>query len=196
VTVTGVKNSDGATEFTVEPTASFVYMNSNLAFPPFAEGATVGLSAAGGDFSAFTISAKGINAMAGAPATLPIEKDKAASVTWTAAGAGSASTIEINLDISQHGGTKGMIVCNVPDTGSLQIPANLITALINLGVAGFPTIAIARKSVGSATVSAGRVDLVLTSSAEVSVEIPGLTSCNDEIPCPSGKVCQADYTCL
>ncbi len=198
ITVTGIKNAAGVAPFTIEPTSSSVYnVAGGLTFPPFAEGDSVSIDAAGGDYTAFTISTKGIGVIAGTPASLPIDKNTDAAVTWTAAGASANSTISIQLDISQHGGTKGKIDClKVPDTGSLKIPATLITQLINLGVAGFPVMSIVRNAVGSATLAHGRVDLVLTSPIEVDVTIPGLTSCNDVIPCPTGKTCQADYTCL
>jgi hypothetical protein len=89
-----------------------------------------------------------------------------------------------------------MITCKGPDNGRLQIPKELITKLINLGVAGFPTITVTRNSVGTAKITPGLVELLLTSSIEVPVAIPGLTSCNEVTPCPIGKKCQTDYTCL
>lgn len=196
VTVKGVKTAAGETEFVMEPASSGSYSpDPELAYPPFEKGANVEISAAGGEYAAFSLSAKGIEPLADLPTSVAIETGKAASIQWNTAGANATSTIEISLDISQHGGTKGVINCSVADNGAFDIPATLITQLINLGVAGFPMISIARKSVGSAELPHGRVDLLLTSALEVPVEIPGLTSCSEDIPCPSGMSCQSDYTC-
>ena len=41
--------------------------------------------------------------------------------------------MEVLLEISHHGGRKGQLVCRTDDNGSLMIPAELVTELINLG---------------------------------------------------------------
>lgn len=76
-----------------------------------------------------------------------------------------------------------------------MIEAAILTELVNLGVAGFPAIAVTRKAVGSTTISPGRVELVVSSEVERAVEIPGLTSCTDDMQCPNGQTCQSDLTC-
>ena len=88
-----------------------------------------------------------------------------------------------------------MIECDADDTGSLEIAAPLVTELINLGVAGFPTIIVTRKSVGSTTIAQGRVDLIVSSDVEHEVQVSGVTSCTDDMDCPSGQTCQSDLTC-
>ena len=84
-----------------------------------------------------------------APSSITLEKDKPLTLTWTAKGASADSTIHVHLDISHHGGTKGQIECDTADSGSLTIGASLVTQLVNLGVAGFPTVRLTRSSVGS-----------------------------------------------
>jgi len=62
VTVQGVKTSTGPTSFSAEPAGTLLaYQKADLAYPPFAEGDTIELSAAGADYPAFTITAKGIS---------------------------------------------------------------------------------------------------------------------------------------
>jgi hypothetical protein len=104
-------------------------------------------------------------------------------------------TCHVSIDISHHGGIKGIIECDAEDTGSLELSAALLTELLNLGVAGFPTIHISRRFVGSTTIAPGRVELAVVSDVLIPVEIPGLTSCNDDSSCPNGQTCQADETC-
>jgi hypothetical protein len=101
----------------------------------------------------------------------------------------------VSIDISHHGGIKGTIECDAEDTGSLELSAAILTELLNLGVAGFPTIHISRKLVGSTTIAPGRVELAVVSDILIPVEIPGLTSCNDDSSCPNGQTCQPDETC-
>jgi len=101
----------------------------------------------------------------------------------------------VALDISQHGGTKGQVSCYVPDNGSLVISAEMVTQLIDRGVAGFSTISITRKSVGSANIPQGRVDLLLISGTELPVEVQGYRSCNDNTDCEGGQTCSATLLC-
>jgi hypothetical protein len=87
-------------------------------------------------------------------------------------------------------------VCDVEDTGSLEIPTQIATGLINLGYSGFPRVQIIRRAVASTTLPHGRVDLQIGWSHTLELSIPGLISCNDELPCPAGMTCQADMKCL
>ena len=48
--------------------------------------------------------------------------------------------IEIEVDISRVAGAKGLIRCDVADTGSTQIPAVLVTQLLDLGYSGWPAV--------------------------------------------------------
>jgi len=174
---------------TYQPDASV-----ELAYPPFSEGAAVEIDAEGGALAPFVLHGMGIapldlagsayNLAAGAPLTL----------TWTA-GSVSAARIKVHLDISHHGGTKGKIECNTADTGSLSIPASLISRLVALGVAGYPTVTVARVFTGEATIAAGRVVLTIASPVERAVTVPGVQSCTDDSECTSPQTCRADLTC-
>jgi hypothetical protein len=83
----------------------------------------------------------------------------------------TASRIELDLDINHHGGTRGKIECGVADTGSLEISAVLITGLLDLGVAGFPTIVMTRMSAASKAVGDGTLSLRVLSTVENAVVI-------------------------
>jgi hypothetical protein len=88
-----------------------------------------------------------------------------------------------------------MITCDVPDSGSLTIPAPLVTDLIALGVAGFPTVNLTRLDSDATTISVGRVELLVSSSVSKSVEIPGLISCSEQLPCPDDMTCTIERKC-
>jgi hypothetical protein len=197
VQVSGVKTTSGANDFSLDPVAN-TYQPSGavaLRFPAFAEGDAIRLAAKGGDFSAFTLSAKGVAPLELAQRDLTLARNTALQLSWTAAGASAASRIHVKLDISHHGGSKGMIECDADDDGSLEIASELITSLLDLGAAGYPTIIVTRHSGGSAQIAPGTVNLLISSSVEQAVSVPGLASCNDDTDCPTGKTCQSDLSC-
>lgn len=197
VTVKGLHTESGEDGFRMDPVVNAYQPPANvkLPYPAFAEGDVISFQAAGDHYSGFTLEAAGIAPLALTSDTLTLESGKPVSLAWTPPTKAGSSRIYVKLDISHHGGTKGMIECDADDTGSLEISAALLTKLLDLGVAGYPSIVVARKSTGSTTLKEGRVDLVITSSIEEAVQIPGLTSCTSDVDCPNGQVCQADLTC-
>ncbi len=197
VTVTGVETADGKTEFTIDPIANGYQPSGgvSLAYPAFAEGDAIAVAASGATFEAFTLRAKGIAPLVLTSQTLTLAGDTPLALTWTAPATAGASKIHVKLDISHHGGTKGMIACDTADSGALTISAALVKQLLDLGVAGFPSVIVTRSAVGSAAVAAGRVGLLVSSHLGRSVDIAGLTSCTDDSQCPDGQTCQSDLTC-
>ncbi|WP_437811175.1 hypothetical protein [Sorangium sp. So ce1078] len=197
VTATGLNLESGEAALVMKPTANNYQPPAGvkLAYPPADEGQTVRLEASGDYFSAFAVEARGVSPIELLNDTIRIEPDAAVQLAWTPPGQAGISALRVTLDISHHGGTKGMIECTAEDTGSLDLPASLVTQLLDLGVAGFPSIVVTREAVGSATIAPGRVDLVISSQVERPVEVAGLTSCNDSSQCPDGQTCQTDLTC-
>jgi hypothetical protein len=165
-----------------------------LAYPPFAESDAVALTAAGEYFAAFNLSAKGIAPLALTTTEFPLKSGQALPLAWTK-GAESSAKIHVVLNISNHGGTKGKIECDTADSGALTVSAALITKLLNLGVAGFPTVKVTRHVIGSTVIAQGRVELEISSTVEHAVTVDGLTSCTDKAMCPDGQDCQDDLTC-
>ncbi|WP_437576201.1 hypothetical protein [Sorangium sp. So ce887] len=197
VTVTGLNLESGEAAFVMKPVANNYQppAGTKLGYPPAGEGQTVRFEASGDYFNAFAVEARGVSPLELLNDTIRIEPDAAVQLAWAPPGQAGISTVRVTLDISHHGGTKGKIECTAEDTGSLDLPASLVTQLLDLGVAGFPSIIATRESVGSTTISPGRVDLVISSQLERPVEVTGLTSCNDSSQCPDGQTCQSDLTC-
>ncbi len=197
ITATGLATSTGVMSFTMDPIANGYQPPSDvtLAYPAFTEGEKFELVASGSAFTgAFTIGTRGVAALTLTSTAIDLRPSQPLALTWVAPGA-AGSTIHIKLDISHHGGSKGKLECDVPDTGSTSIDASLITQLLNLGAAGYPTIIVTRSNVGSAAIRGGRVDLVASSAVEHAVDVPGVISCTDTPECPIGQTCQADLTC-
>jgi len=196
VTVTGLKTTTGEASFimtaianTYQPSASVT-----LAFPPFAEGEPLTFAAAGDYFPAFSLTNYGILPLALSSTELTLKSGQPLNLSWLK-GASGIATVHVKLDISHHGGSKGQIECDASDSGALSISAALLTQLLGLGVAGFPTVIVTRQAVASTAIAAGRVELVVSSVVEHAVSIDGLTSCTATEDCPSGQVCQSDLTC-
>jgi hypothetical protein len=167
-----------------------------FAYPPFAEGDAITVQAAGGDYSAFELSAKGVAPVTFSSTDFELDEGKALELTWNGATDPKASQVHIKIDISHHGGARGQIECDADDTGALTVSATLMTELIKLGVAGFPSIILTRSSSDSAKIEVGRVELAVSSKTERIVTVAGYESCTEDADCPDGGVCQADLTCM
>jgi hypothetical protein len=194
VTMSGIKTSDGQSSFTMTPIANNYQPTTSVAYPPFAEGAAVTVAAAGDFFPAFSLASKGILPLVLTSTDLELKSGQALNLTWTKGAAGNA-TIHVKLDISHHGGSRGQIECDTDDSGSLAISAALISKLLDLGVAGYPTVIATRQAIGATTISAGRVELVVSSVVEQAVTVDGLTSCTKDEDCDGDETCQSDLSC-
>ena len=169
-------------------TSMIVYQSPSLAYPPCEAGAKVAASADGFALEAECIAPLELTG----PEPLPVKTGEVVHVTWKAAASGAKSKIRIGLDVSHHGGKKGQIDCEVPDTGSFDIPEALVTKLIGLGLAGFPTINVNRVSLGVDAKNA-EVSLLLSSSVTRAVDT-GVKSCLDDAEC-DGQTCSKAGIC-
>ena len=168
----------------MEPTSSLlVYQSPSLAYPPCEPGAPVSASATGVALQADCIAPLTLLG----PDPLPIVAGSPLHLSWLAADDTSHSRLRIKLDVSHHGGSKGEIDCEVPDTGSYDIPAAMLTELLGLGLAGFPTINLNRVALG-ADVGNPHLSLVLSSDITRAVDT-GIVSCVDATTCPDGQSC-------
>jgi hypothetical protein len=114
-----------------------------------------------------------------------IASGKPLEVSWTPSAVVTDAKVSIGLNISKHGGSAGYLECSVSDTGSYTIPADLISALIDLGVAGFPQLTVTRSSTGDAQVSTGIIEFVVQSLAIPTLEVEGYCSCFNSSECGS-----------
>ena len=149
VRVSGV----GPAEFVMEPIANN-YAPPNdvkLPYPPCAAGDVVRVEAEGGAYGAFTLETKCIDVLA-FPGPLAIEDGEPLALTWSPPTKTGISRIQLKMDISHHGGSRGKIECELEDNGSFEIPAPLVSKLVDLGVAGFPTVSLTRVAAGGSNV--------------------------------------------
>jgi hypothetical protein len=156
-----------------------------LPYPGIVEGEAVTLGASGADFAAFTISAKGVAPITTAEPSYFIENGQPLTIEWTPGDSSVGAEITATLNISKHGGSAGYMLCTTTDTGSLTIGADVLTALVDLGVAGFPELLLTRSTQGEAVVDAGKVTLHVEAVAKPPLDIEGYCSCFNDSDCGS-----------
>jgi hypothetical protein len=198
VHATGLMTTTGASALDLTAIAGNYQVPGNLqlAYPAFAPGGAITLAASGSAFTpAFTLTGKGISPLQLTSADPALARNEPLTITWTAPAGDAATRVWLALDISHHGGSKGKIECDAPDTGALTLSAQIMTRLLDLGAAGFPTVIVIRQATTSSLVTSGRVDLVVSSKIERPVTVPGITSCTEDEQCTPPQTCQADLTC-
>lgn len=186
----------GSADVVMKPIAKSYQLPGDLSlpYPPAAEGAPLSLQVSGGPYGAFSIQTKMVAPLL-ASGTLTLDAKQPLALTWTAPSDTALARMQVKVDISHHGGSKGKIECDVADSGSLQIPATLISQLIELGVAGFPSVTLTRVASSSTAIAPGKVSLQALSSVTLELVVPGVQSCHEDTECPTGKPCQQDLTC-
>jgi hypothetical protein len=204
VKLSGLKLVGGGSDLTLKEIAKAYQPAAGVMFeaPPFAEGDAIKLTAAGGDFAAFELTTGGVAPLEITSTDFELKEDQSLELQWQAAADQKSSVVHVKIDISHHGGTRGLIECDAADDGTLTISAALVTELLGLGFAGFPSLVATRSSRDGTQIAPGRVELVVSSKAQRAVTIDGLTSCTGAEPgagdppeCPDGTTCQTDFTC-
>jgi hypothetical protein len=194
VTLTGLNPPSGANPLELTPITTDSGTNylcaETLPMPPCTAGGAIRLDAAGaGQFLAFNIAGQCIAPLAVTNSTFAIESGKDFTLTWTA-GALADARIGLEFDLSHHGGSKGRLICDTADTGSLKVPGTLIKSLIDLGVTGFPKAEVKRVLTGKSAVGTGTAELRLRADLDFQVDVPGLKSCNNNSECTAPETCQ------
>lgn len=167
---------------TLEPFApNYFYQSEELAYPPCQPGAALHLES-----NSFTAEATCIAPLLVDPDRVRVRSGEPVSLTWNTTDSAVPARIQILLDISHHGGKRGDILCDVPDSGSHTIPQDMVSALIDLGLAGFPSVILTRRFTG--TTSLPDVAFLVVATVERPVD-SGVRSCLNDEECPNGQTC-------
>jgi hypothetical protein len=192
VKVTGLKTG-------VEMTASaptWFYLNKGtLPHPAYDPGAAILLEAAGDATEALSLRGFGVEALSTTQTSAALDRGKALSLAWDPPADAGPARVFVKLEIATHGGSPGRVECHALDTGALDVPSELVDALLDRGYSGFPSVGLTRRSADSVNTSLGCVELVVRSSAVLDVEIEGLISCSSQEDCPDDQVCREDLSC-
>ena len=195
VTITGFGSAKLDVAPIVSPPRISYYKSLTNPYPPFSPGAAISLTAAGAAFPAFSLEGRGIEPLMFPGTGIVIAPGQPLLLTWSAPAQPGAARIFIRVNIAFHGGIAARIDCNVDDTGVAQIPADLISMLIDRGTAGFPSVTLIRRTVDSKTIGPGCVDFTVASPVERIVMVEGVTSCNLDTDCPTGQTCKPNLKC-
>lgn len=166
-------------------------------YPAFEAGAAIQLSASGDTIPAFTLHGWGVPPLVTSLSTINVSSGSGVPLTWETEGVNTEhSQIFISFSVNVHGATTGWIECTVPDTGSYELPATLVTDLIDLGLSGFPRMTLARRSADSTSLPGGNcVDFEVASQVTIELTVDGLVSCSDDTDCPEGQTCTPELAC-
>jgi hypothetical protein len=161
-----------------------------LPHPGFVAGADLRLASSGGDYAPFELRGWGIGVLEVPATPIDIVEGQPATITWTAPADPGPARINARLNINNHGSSNTWVECDLPDTGTAQIPASLIDGLIAQGASGFPTITLARRTASNASIAPGCVQLLVQSELALDVTLAGLVSCDSDSECPAGQTCK------
>ena len=157
----------------------------DLPYPGISEGQPVTLTGSGGAFSAFTISAKGVAPIATSDSSYLVSNDQPLTLNWTPGASSVGAEVTATLNVSKHGGSAGYMLCTTTDSGVLNISADVLKALVQLGVGGFPELLLTRSTHGEASVTAGKIALDVEAVAKPPLSIEGYCSCFNDSDCGS-----------
>jgi hypothetical protein len=191
VTIAGVKHPMAMEPL---PPMNNYEARGTLQYPEADEGTRVTLSATGGTLEAFELVAEGV-ALLELDGAVTLADGMPMVVNWMPPAQPGRSRVLADLNIALHGGDPVHIECDAPDTGSLEISAELISELLSYAFSGNPRLFLERRTADSVELDVGCVELTVGTHDVLDVEIEGYVSCSDMAPCPMGQLCGQDQLC-
>ena len=168
----------------------------SMPHPGYVPGADIALAAQGGDYEPFALRGVGVEVLdATGDEIVSVVQGEGVALSWAAPTVESPALVHLELNLNNHGSTSAWLSCDLPDTGSYTVPSEAIEALYAIGVSGFPSLSLSRRSVDATSIGLGCVDLTVISEVSVSVEIEGIISCTQDKQCPPGQSCGVDLAC-
>lgn len=165
-------------------------------YPAYEVGANVVLRTAGDAVSPFEADVYGVPKLTSELAVVNVKHGEVAQITWNTNDVNAEqSSVFVSFSVNVHGAVTGWIECTAADTGTFEIPAELVSALIDLGLSGFPRVELERRSSATVELSDGCVDAYVGSKLTLEIEVDGLASCNRDEDCPDGQSCSAELAC-
>jgi hypothetical protein len=165
-------------------------------YPPCAEGEPIMLAAEGVGQDPFTLQVPCVATLE-APEPVALAEGTPIELRWSAPAMPELTELHVHLNIAHHGGIDTKIECATDDDGELDIDAALVDGLIDIGIAGFPTIVLTRSvSMKGSDEASENLTLTASSTYESPVMIPGVVSCTADAECPDGQTCGSDLRCL
>lgn len=169
--------------------------SAGLPHPGFEPGVSLELATGGGDYEPLALLGWGVTELQGVPEQLPVSAGQAVELSWVPPDSAGPARVHLNLNVNHHGSSNNWIECDVADLGAAQIPAALIDSLLERGRSGYPTLTVTRRSVSSALIEPGCVELQVASGTVSDVLLEGLQSCSSAEDCHPGQRCLPEFYC-
>jgi hypothetical protein len=165
-------------------------------YPAYEAGSALTFRAAGDVIPAFEAEVVGVPKLASELPAVAVKHGEPARLEWNAeAITPDQTSIFVSFSVNVHGAVTGWIECIAPDTGAFDIPAEMVSALIDLGLSGFPRVDLERRSSATVELAEGCIDVYASSEVTLQVEVDGLASCNKDADCAEGQSCTPEKVC-
>jgi hypothetical protein len=163
-------------------------------FPPAAPDTSITAATTGGDYAPFSLEARAVEPLAFDGADLSVGHGRSLEVIWTPPTRPGVAHITA-LVVLQPSVFGPVIECTFPDTGAASVPASLLDRLLDLGINGYPSLRLIRRTVTSTNIAPGCVELDINATVRRSLSVDGVTMCSDSSECPPPLTCRPNYTC-
>lgn len=172
------------------------YSFTDLPNPAFAPGAEIRLRGTAAAYGPLALDGRGFTPIVPEEGAWLLVAGEPLEVRWDADGAAEGTRVGLEINVDQHGNTPVTLSCDVADTGTAEIPASLVDALLDYGISGYPNGRITRATTDRADVPDGCVELRVGSPRSVDVRVDGHVPCDNSGQCPDGQTCDTgDNTC-
>lgn len=172
------------------------YFDTKLPHPAFVDGALIHVTSTVGYAGKLDMYGIGSNPIQMVEPNWTIERNKPLVVAWDPAPEGARTKVELRLNIDQHGNSPVNLFCELPDTGQVEIAAELINQLYEFGVSGYPNARLSRRTVDSMEIVSGCIDFIVGAPKSAGITIVGHYPCSSQNDCPEGLTCNfAIETC-
>lgn len=180
----------------MEANASDYYTDVAVPFPLFEPNAQIDLSAEGNELDGFHLRAWGVPNVELPDVIWEMEAGMPLTVEWFAEPGPWKMIVSLNVD--QHGNSPVTMFCEVEDTGSTIISAELVDELLGYGVSGFATADFRRTTTDSLQLGdVGCVQMSVESLMLGKLTVAGHVPCKFDLDCPDGYECNVPIeTCV
>lgn len=169
------------------------YFDTTLPHPAMTPGELVTLRMPEGTYGPARMHGVAVDPLTGLAEEWSIEAGVDLELTWDATVTSPArSEVWVSVNIDQHGVSPGTLFCTFEDDGAGTVSGALIEQMVSVGVTGFPSGSIVRRTVDHADAGDGCMDFTVSSRAGVAVDVIGFTPCTSTAECPDGLVCNTE----
>ncbi|MBL6974831.1 MAG: hypothetical protein ISR64_03800 [Deltaproteobacteria bacterium] len=140
----------------IQPDAQFGYSKWDFEGDVYDAGARIELVAPGKDLEGFALQGAGVSRLEVPYTELDMAADQPMVFTWTPTD--GPGMVFIEIDMTQHAITPVNLNCEVPDTGTLTVSADLMSQVVGSWMVGIPVANMYRRTMDKVDLSLGCVE--------------------------------------